>query len=80
MTDDNKIADLLLTWEERRERGHVVTAEELCRESPELLDTVRERIRLLENAGWLREPAPAVLEKPRKLTDRANIKQSILNC
>ena len=51
MTEEDKIADMLLTWEEAREGGRVVTAEELCRDSPELLDAVRDRIQLLENAG-----------------------------
>lgn len=77
MTEEDKIADMLLTWEEAREGGRVVAAEELCRESPELLDAVLERIRLLENAGWLREPAPAVAEKPRTLADRYSLEKLI---
>ena len=77
MNKEDKIADMLLTWEEAREGGRVVTAEELCRESPELLDAVRERIRLLENAGWLREPAPAVAEKPRTLAGRYSLEKLI---
>ena len=57
MTTDERIADVLLTWEEGREQGQPVSAEDLCRDCPELLDAVKERIRLLENAGWLK---PAV--------------------
>ena len=77
MTNDDRIADLLLTWEEAREGGRLVTAEELCRDSPDLLDAVRERIRLLENAGWLREPAPTVAEKPRTLAERYSLETLI---
>ena len=77
MTDDDKIVDMLLSWEEGREQGNVVTAEELCRECPELYDTVRERIRLLEKAGWLREPAATAPLKPRTLVERYALEQLI---
>ena len=76
MTDDDKVADMLLSWEEARERGRVVTAEELCRDCPELLDIVRERIRLLGNAGWLKA-SPATPEKPRTLAERYSLEKLI---
>ncbi len=77
MTDDDKIADMLLSWEEARERGHVVTAEELCRDCPEFLDIVRERIRLLGNAGWLSEASLTTPEKPRTLAERYSLEKLI---
>ena len=40
--------DLLSLWEERKETGNPVTAEELCADQPELLDEVRWHIKALE--------------------------------
>ena len=62
MTADDRLAELMLTWEDAKERGEKVSPEDLCRDSPEMLDAVKERIRLLENAGWLKSSSPK-LEK-----------------
>ena len=43
--DADRLADLLLVWEERLEQGEDVPAEELCRDSPELAAPLHERIR-----------------------------------
>lgn len=77
MTDDDKIADMLLLWEEAGERGETISAEELCRDSPELLDALRERIRLLEKAGWLRQSSATGSVKPRTLVERYALEQLI---
>lgn len=69
MTDEERVADLLLTWEEARERGNAITAEELCRGCPELLDAVRDRIRLLEKTAWMSGPAKPP-QQPRTLAER----------
>jgi serine/threonine-protein kinase len=42
------VSELLLRWEELRERGQPVSAQELCRDCPELTDEVRRRISVLE--------------------------------
>ncbi|MFO0824813.1 MAG: serine/threonine-protein kinase [Gemmataceae bacterium] len=68
MTDEDRIADLLMTWEQARERGDAITAEELCRGCPELLDAVRDRIRLLEKTAWMSGPAKP--PQPRTLVER----------
>src|SRR6516162_722359 len=47
MVVDDRLMDLLLRWEELREQGRLVSAEELCRDCPELLDEVRRRLRFL---------------------------------
>jgi hypothetical protein len=44
----NRADELLSFWEARRESGQPVTAEELCAESPELLEEVRWAIHALE--------------------------------
>src|SRR6516165_3516522 len=47
MTVD-QLGDLLMRWEELREQGRPVTAEELCGDCPELLDDLRRRIEALQ--------------------------------
>jgi serine/threonine-protein kinase len=48
MSADGPVSDLLLRWEELRDRGQTVSAEELCRDRPELVDEVGRRIAALE--------------------------------
>ena len=48
MAADDRLVDLLLQWEELREQGRPVSAEELCRDCPELLDEVRRRLPFLD--------------------------------
>jgi serine/threonine protein kinase len=48
MSSAGPVSELLLRWEELRERGQAVSAEELCRDRPELVDDVRRRIAALE--------------------------------
>jgi WD40 repeat protein len=45
---DDRLQDLLLSWEEQRRRGQPVGAEELCRDCPELLEPLRRRISALQ--------------------------------
>lgn len=47
MAIDDRLMDLLLRWEELREQGQRVSAEELCHDCPEYLDEVRRRVRFL---------------------------------
>ena len=44
----SRIDELLLIWEESRERGDSVTAESLCPDDPTLRAELAEKIRLLE--------------------------------
>jgi eukaryotic-like serine/threonine-protein kinase len=53
MTLDDCILDLLLRWEELREKGQQLTPEELCRDSPHLLDEIKNRIRDLDRVPSL---------------------------
>jgi WD40 repeat protein/tRNA A-37 threonylcarbamoyl transferase component Bud32 len=41
---DNRLAELLLRWEELHEQGHLVSPEELCRDCPDLVDELRRRV------------------------------------
>src|SRR5579885_2871646 len=47
MPDAVHLEDLLLRWEEARERGQAISPEELCRDHPELLPELRRRIQAL---------------------------------
>jgi tRNA A-37 threonylcarbamoyl transferase component Bud32 len=55
MTDAERIADLLLEWEDRREHGADVPAEELCRDCPHLLPELARRINALNVTSWMSE-------------------------
>ncbi len=48
MASTGPIDELLLRWEELRQQGRTISAEELCRDCPELLDQVRREIGVLE--------------------------------
>ena len=44
MTDTTRLYDLLAEWEERRQQGATVTAEQLCPDDPAMQDELRHRI------------------------------------
>jgi WD40 repeat protein len=48
MSDEELLLDLLEVWEERRQRGHPVSPEELCRDCPHLLEALRQRIQAIQ--------------------------------
>ena len=58
MTNDDEeiLANLLLRWEELRERGQKVQADELCRDQPHLLEDLARRIKILNVTAWLDQP------------------------
>ncbi|MCZ2344394.1 MAG: serine/threonine protein kinase [Bacteroidales bacterium] len=53
MTDTDRIAELLLDWEDRREHGIDVPVEELCRDCPHLIPELARRINALKATTWL---------------------------
>jgi WD40 repeat protein len=48
MPGQQPVSELLLRWDERRQQGQPISALELCRDCPELLAEVQERILALE--------------------------------
>lgn len=56
MTDEDRLADLLLRWEELHEQGRDVSAEELCRDCPHLAPDLARRINALKVTSWLSKP------------------------
>src|SRR5262245_60377476 len=59
------IDDLLLEWQEARERGRPCAAEQLCAGHPEVLEQVRERIAALEAMHALLRLDQPPLPRPR---------------
>lgn len=49
MSREEQLADLMLQWEDRRNAGLAVSADELCRDCPELVEEVRQRIEIIES-------------------------------
>ena len=47
MPEDARLLDLVVRWEELREADQNVAVEELCRECPELLPALRQRLQAL---------------------------------
>lgn len=66
-TTDDKLWDLLATWEERYRQGQDVPAEELCRDCPELTQEVADSITSLKRMDWLLKPMKDDDLSPRKL-------------
>ena len=44
---DDRIDDLLVRWEEKREEGQTASAESLCRDCPDLAEELARRIQAL---------------------------------
>ena len=55
---NDRLSELALLWEERRSRGESVVVEELCRDAPDLLMPLRERIAKLERMNALLRLVP----------------------
>jgi serine/threonine protein kinase len=58
VTDPKKelLADLLLQWEELRERGQDTPATEIAKHHPELIEELAHRIKALKTISWLDKP------------------------
>jgi serine/threonine protein kinase len=56
-TAADKLWDLLARWEELYRQGRDVSAEDLCRDCPELTPEVAARINSLKRMDWLLKPA-----------------------
>lgn len=48
MSEDPRVSDLLLQWEEAQQRGQLLSAEQLCQACPDLTHSVEKRIRALQ--------------------------------
>ncbi len=78
-SDGEILADLLLRWEELREKGQDTPAEQICQDHPHLLEEFSRRTKILAVTSWLDHPqtnadsqndAADVLAEPRTLANR----------
>ena len=54
--DEELLGDLLLQWEELKQRGQDAPASELAKDHPELIDALANRIEALKATEWLDQP------------------------
>jgi serine/threonine protein kinase len=70
MSAADLVSDLLVQWDDLREQGQQVSAEELCRDRPELLPEVKRRIHALESmyrlGDGLRSPEETLASNGRR--------------
>ncbi len=57
--DEDRIADLLLRWEEAFDHGQDLTAEELSADCQQLLEPLEQRIAALKQIAWVKDDAAA---------------------
>lgn len=67
--DEELLLDLLMRWEELRNRGQTIAVESLCQNRPDLRHELAKRIEALEATAWLDKPTdeddpPDCDEKP----------------
>jgi tetratricopeptide (TPR) repeat protein len=55
-SDQSRLAELSLAWEERFEQGWDVPAEYLCKDCPSLVEPLNERILALKELAWVKRP------------------------
>lgn len=51
--NEERIGDLLIEWDEKRQQGEELSAAELCRDCPELIPEIESRIESLKVTDWL---------------------------
>jgi serine/threonine protein kinase len=75
--DDPRLNELLLRWEELREQGQSLSAEELCRTCPELAEELRHRIALLRKMDpFLDGTKTAAVDQTRRSPGVGSSRQS----
>lgn len=78
---EDKITELLLRWEESSEHGVEVSIDELCRDSPELLEVVEQKINALKEMAWVstgnEPPEDVESDIPRTLAGRYQLTERI---
>jgi len=60
MSVDDRIDDLLVEWEMARMEGHAPSVAELCKEHPEFVNEVEQRIAVLQDLSWTLDPFEVV--------------------
>lgn len=66
MTDEEKLSNLLLKWEEAWEQGEEISAKHLCVECPNLIEPLNQKINRLKKMAWMSKDEEPDGEHPRK--------------
>ncbi|MBY0522816.1 MAG: protein kinase [Gemmataceae bacterium] len=67
---DDRLWDALARWEEAFQQGRDLPAEELCRDCPEIIDQLKDRIWALKRTAWMTKPtADEVAPEPQDTSD-----------
>ncbi len=74
--DDPRLNELLLRWEELREQGQSLSAEELCCTCPELAEELSHRIALLRKMDPLLDGTKTAADQPRPAPGIGSSRQS----
>lgn len=70
MSQESRLLDLVVEWEERRAAGQTVAPEDLCRDCPELLDELRSHLQAMAGMDALLDAQPtAKWDAPRSAED-----------
>lgn len=89
MTDEERLADLLIQWEEILEQGRDVSAAVLCKDCPQLIEELSRRLQAMRGTSWMDKPvdggsddppapdAPSPDTPPRTLVNRYRLDQKI---
>jgi serine/threonine protein kinase len=89
MTDEERLADLLIQWEEILEQGRDVSAADLCKDCPQLIEELSRRLQAMRGTSWMDKPVdgggddPPVSDNPpsdtppRTLVNRYRLDQKI---
>jgi serine/threonine protein kinase/streptogramin lyase len=56
-SDEELLLDLLMRWEELRNRGQTTSVDTLCQDRPDLRQELAKRIQALEATAWLEKPS-----------------------
>lgn len=77
--NDDKIAELLIEWEESWEQGVEIPAEDLCRHNPELLEIIQQKVSALKEMAWVKEDAEYsdAQNVPKILANRYELRDQI---
>ncbi len=89
-SDEDTLADLLISWEEILESGRDVSANELCHECPHLIQQLAHRIKAMKSKAWMNKTvdydgdgggdlpsSPAPDDPPRTLVNRYRLDERI---
>lgn len=65
MNDEERLAELLIQWEEARDQGQEISITELCRDCPHLSGDLARRVECLQATSWMDNPLEEICEAPQ---------------